>query len=52
MLDRKCELDQMVKDECEGLESDLREQLEDGLADLEQALAERPSTARAVLHFG
>ncbi|KAK7702615.1 hypothetical protein SLS64_009578 [Diaporthe eres] len=51
LLDRKCELDQMVKDEREGLEEDLRERLEGGLADLEQDLVERLSTARAVLHF-
>lgn len=51
LLDRKCELDQMVKDEREGLEENLREQLEVGLGDLEQALLERLSTARAVLHF-
>lgn len=49
LLDRKCELDQMAKDEREGLEENLREQLEVGLADLEQALLERLSTARAVL---
>lgn len=38
LLDRKCELDQMVKDERKGLEEDLQERLEDGLADAEQRL--------------
>ncbi|KAJ0103776.1 hypothetical protein J7T55_002195 [Diaporthe amygdali] len=51
LLDRKCELDQMVKDEREGLEEDLRERLEGGLADVEHAIIQHLSTARAVLHF-
>ncbi|KAH8744667.1 hypothetical protein F5883DRAFT_21153 [Diaporthe sp. PMI_573] len=52
LIDRKCELDQMVKDEREGLEDSIRGQVEEGLVDLEQALLERLKTAKAVLEFG
>jgi hypothetical protein len=52
LIDRKCELDQMVKDERECLEDSIRGQVEEGLADLEQALVERLETAKVVLQFG
>ena len=48
----KCDLDQMAKDEREGLEESIRGQVEGRPVDLEQALLERLRTAKAVLQFG